>query len=394
MANAEEEVHGKGSALPSNLNQPALIRILRRGTNECRSLKAPRRCIAVLDFIRDRACWGEGEIAILQNGEEISCLDEEDLQAGNYVFTASKAAARGKGTEGAGASGDVEMPDVDYGRAAGTRQTGAAAGPSGDTTMHDAMRGEYRRRSDDDDWNDSVDEEVTKILERAFVSPEKNGQPKLDLRPPPPSNPCARRDVPVTYFRNSPSLLLTKLPERNEPGLTNAQTLLAEIKQLHASGKGQDQVQTRATALIGPSGGGKSRTVLEASCHEYSFYLSFSTEKEPGTNILRQAINRLRERHRDEYASVRGDASGLQEFRDNRLHDMEKFISRILLAFALGLREYLRQHRDQASPKGFLLFQLIGISISAQEVRAACSLEEQLLEAGVQTSSDASPFAP
>jgi hypothetical protein len=49
MANAEEEVRGKGSALPSNLNQPALIRILRRGTNERRSLKAPCRCKAVLD---------------------------------------------------------------------------------------------------------------------------------------------------------------------------------------------------------------------------------------------------------------------------------------------------------------------------------------------------------
>jgi hypothetical protein len=112
----------------------------------------------------------------------------------------------------------------------------------------------FAGRSNDDDWNDSVDEEVSKILERAFVFPEKNGQPKLDLRPPPPSNPCARRDVPVMYFRIFPSLLLTKLPERNEPGLTNAQTLLAENKQLHASGKGQDQVQTRATALIAPSG--------------------------------------------------------------------------------------------------------------------------------------------
>ncbi|GAQ92340.1 Predicted E3 ubiquitin ligase, partial [Klebsormidium nitens] len=172
---------------------------------------------------------------------------------------------------------------------------------------------------------------------------------------------------PVVYFRNSPSLLLTKLPERNEPGLTNAQTLLAEIQQLHASGKGQDQVQTRATALIAPSGGGKSRTALEASCHEYSFYLSFSTEKEPGTNILREAIARLREKYGLRYEAIEGDIPRLKEFRDQRLHDMEKFVARILLASALGLREYLRQHQDQASPKGFLLFQLIGISISAQE---------------------------
>jgi hypothetical protein len=226
-------------------------------------------------------------------------------------------------------------------------------------------------RSNDDDWDDSVDEEVSKILERAFVSPEKNGQPELDLRPPPSSNPCARRDVSVVYFRESPSLLLTKLPGRNEDGLTNAQTLLAENKQLHASGKGQGQVQTRATALIAPSGGGKSRTALEASCHEYSFYLSFSTEKEPGTNILREAIDRLRERHRDEYARVRGDAERLKDFRENMLLDMEKFITRFLLTFALGLRKYLSQHGSHASPKGFLLFQLIGVS--AQEVRAACS---------------------
>ncbi|GAQ92906.1 hypothetical protein KFL_011940030, partial [Klebsormidium nitens] len=169
----------------------------------------------------------------------------------------------------------------------------------------------------------------------------------------------------VMFFRNSPSLLLTKLPERNEPGLTNAQTLLAENKQLHASGKGQDQVQTRATALIAPSGGGKSRTALEASCHEYSFYLSFSTEKEPGTSILREAMHRLEQKFADTYEEIRGDASRLRQFRSRRLLDMRKFISRILLAFALGLREYLRQHRDRASPKGFLLFQLIGIS--AQE---------------------------
>jgi hypothetical protein len=233
---------------------------------------------------------------------------------------------------------------------------------------------EFAGRSNDDNWDDSVDEEVRKVLERAFVSPEKNGQPKLDLRPPPSSNPCARSDVSVVYYGNTPGLLLTSLPGRNERGLTNAQTLLAQNKQLHASKGGQDQVQTRATALIAPSGGGKSRTALEASCHEYSFYLSFSTEKEPGTNILREAIDRLRERHRDEFARVRGDASGLQDFRENMLHDMKKFISRILLAFALGLLEYLRQHGDHASPRGFLLFQLIGIS--TQEVRAACSLDD------------------
>ncbi|GAQ84740.1 hypothetical protein KFL_002040010, partial [Klebsormidium nitens] len=98
---------------------------------------------------------------------------------------------------------------------------------------------------------------------------------------------------------------------------------------------------------------------------EYSFYLSFSTEKEPGTNILRQAIDRLRETHGQQYEAVEADGPRLREFRDQRLHDMRKFIARILLAFALGLREYLRQHRDKASPKGFLLFQLIGIS--AQE---------------------------
>jgi hypothetical protein len=229
-------------------------------------------------------------------------------------------------------------------------------------------------RSNDDDWDDSVDEEVSKILERAFVSPEKNGQPELDLRPPPSSNPCARRDVSVVYFRESPSLLLTKLPGRNEDGLTNAQTLLAENKQLHASGKGQGQVQTRATALIAPSGGGKSRTALEASCHEYSFYLSFSTEKEPGTNILREAIDRVREKYGLRYEAIEGDIPRLKEFRDQRLHDMKKFISRILLAFALGLLEYLRQHGDHASPRGFLLFQLIGIS-SAREVRTAWFLE-------------------
>jgi hypothetical protein len=229
-------------------------------------------------------------------------------------------------------------------------------------------------KTNDDDWADSVDEEVRKVLERAFVSAEKNGQPKLDLRPPPPSNPFAKRDVSDVYFRESPSLLLTKLPGRNEPGLTNAQMLLAENKQLHASGKGQDQVQTRATALIAPSGGGKSRTALEASCYEYGFYLSFSTEKEPGTNILRQAIDRLRETHGQRYEAIEADGPRLREFRDQRLHDMRKFISRILLAFALGLREYLRQHRDKASPKGFLLFQLIGIS--AQKVRAACFLRK------------------
>jgi hypothetical protein len=227
-------------------------------------------------------------------------------------------------------------------------------------------------RSNNDDWDDSVDEEVSKVLERPFVSPEKNGQPELDLRPPPSSNPCARRDVSIVYFRELPSLLLTKLPGRNEDGLTNAQTLLAENKQLHASEKGQGQVQTRATALITPSGGGKSRTALEASCHEYSFYLSFSTEKEPGTNILPEAIDWLRERHRDEYVRVWGDAERLKDFRENMLLDMEKFITRFLLTIALGLRKYLNQHGSHASPKGFLLFQLIGIS--AQEVRAACSL--------------------
>ncbi|GAQ81978.1 hypothetical protein KFL_000970020 [Klebsormidium nitens] len=138
-------------------------------------------------------------------------LRDEKAQLWSAVF------ARTQGNEGAGPSGDTEMPDADAGRTAGTRQTGAAAGPSRD-----------RRRSNDDDWDDSVDEEVSKILERAFVSPEKNGQPELDLRPPPSSNLCARRDVSVVFFRESPSLLLTKLPGRNEDGLTNAQTLLAE----------------------------------------------------------------------------------------------------------------------------------------------------------------------
>jgi hypothetical protein len=196
-------------------------------------------------------------------------------------------------------------------------------------------------RSNDDDWDDSVGEEVSKILERAFVFPEKNGQPELDLRPPPSSNPCARRDVSVVYFWESPSLLLTKLSGRNEDGLTNAQTLLAEKKQLHASEKGQGQMQTRAAALIAPSGGGKSRTALEASCHEYSFYLSFFTEKELGTNILQEAIDWLRKRHKDDHARVWGDAEHLKDFRENMLLDMENFITRFLLTFALGLRKYL-----------------------------------------------------
>ncbi|GAQ91517.1 hypothetical protein KFL_007990030 [Klebsormidium nitens] len=275
------------------------------------------------------------------------------------------AAARGGGGAGAGPSGDVAMPDVEYRRPAGRGQTGADGGLSEDAIERDVLQGDHRRRSDDDLWDERVDEEIRNVLEHAFVSPEGNGQPQLDLRAPPPSNAFARRDVSTVYFRNSPSLLLTNLPGRIEPGLTNAQTLLAENKQLHASGHGQDQVQTRATALIGPSGAGKSRTALEASCHEYGFYLSFSTEKEPGTNILRQAIDRLRETHGQRYGAVEADGSRLREFRDQRLHDMRKFISRILLAYALGLREYLRQHEDKASPKGFLLFQLIGIS--AQE---------------------------
>jgi hypothetical protein len=103
-------------------------------------------------------------------------------------------------------------------------------------------------------------------------------------------------------------------------------------------------------------------------------------------------MHRLEQKFADTYEEIRGDASRLRQFRSRRLLDMRKFISRILLAFALGLREYLRQHGDRASPKGFLLFQLIGIS--AQEVRAACSLEDQLLGAGVQTPIAVSPFAP
>jgi hypothetical protein len=210
--------------------------------------------------------------------------------------------------------------------------------------------------------------EVRRVLERAFVSPQRNGQPQLDERPPPPDNPLARQDASAVYFRNSPSLLLTSLPGQIERGLTNAQKLLAENKQLHASGGGQHQVQTRVTTLIGPSGAGKTRTALEALCHDYGFYMSFSTEKEPGTLLLREAVTRFQQKFVDQYEAIQNDTPRLQQFREHRLLDMTKFINRMLLAFALGLREYLGQHGDQASPRGFLLFQLIGLA--GQEVRA------------------------
>ncbi|GAQ82993.1 hypothetical protein KFL_001320010 [Klebsormidium nitens] len=231
------------------------------------------------------------------------------------------------------------------------------AGPSGDTEMPDAN--DDRRRSGDEPWSAGIEEDVRMILERAFASQEADGQPQLDLRPA--SSPLAQRNRSITYFRGSPSLLLTDLPGQGGNGSTKAKDLLEGNRELHASGRGQHQVQTRVTALIGPSGAGKTRTALEALCHEYGFYLSFSTEKDPGSLLLQKAIERLSDAHEDEYKAVQHDARRFQAFRDDRLKDMPKFVVRILLAHALGLRQYLRQHGDQASPRGFLLFQLIGI---------------------------------
>jgi hypothetical protein len=137
-------------------------------------------------------------------------------------------------------------------------------------------------------------EGVRDALQDGFLSPDKNGRPQLDMRGPSPTHPLARKDVQVVYCQDLPSLLLTDLPEVGELGRTQAGDLVQKNRELHTSDC-RDCVSTRVTALIGPSGAGKTRTALEALCREYGFYMSFSTNQSmdpPGTGVLQEAIRR------------------------------------------------------------------------------------------------------
>lgn len=215
-------------------------------------------------------------------------------------------------------------------------------------------------KSGEDSCSALVDEKVAHVLKHAFPSPGRNGRPQPVMWAPAPGHPFAKKDKPVG-FRMGPSLLLDNLPEKDELGRTHARELLQENSEWHTSRGGQHQVQRRVTSLIGPSAAGKTRTAYEALCHEYGFCFGFSTEKDPGTYVLRKALSRFSYRLWDQREAAERNSS-LPQFRDNLLRDLHKLITRILLAFALGLLEYLDQHKDQANPKGFLLFQLNGAS--------------------------------
>jgi hypothetical protein len=100
---------------------------------------------------------------------------------------------------------------------------------------------------------------------------------------------------------------------------------------------------------------------LEACCYRWAFYISFSTETEPGSSVLHEAIMHLDKKYEGQLPEVG---------REQRLQDVRKLVTRILLALSLGLLHYLDKYGARATAKGFLMFQLIGATLESVRVRS------------------------
>lgn len=171
------------------------------------------------------------------------------------------------------------------------------------------------------------------------------------------------RGIPL--YKGRPSLLLEGLPQtENDSYCSKAKKLCQLNQEIWQRRQGQADMSSRLTMEIGPSGCGKTRTAYEACCYKWAFYISFSTETEPGSSILHEATTRLRRK----YYGQPPEAG-----REQRLEDVEKLVIRILLALSLGLKHYLDTYCEFATAKGFLMFQLIGASLESVRVRSSQS---------------------
>lgn len=176
----------------------------------------------------------------------------------------------------------------------------------------------------------------------------------------------------IPKYRERPSLLLHKLPEQGQPGVSKAALLKAQSDTVHC---GEHSESGSTVLVLGPSGAGKTRTIYELLCGTFGFYHSFSRGREPGTTALETTLKRFITNHEKAYDAARADSNPatLDRFRERRSTDALKLVVRILLAHALGLRAFLWRFGIAATPKKFLQFQLVGAAGNRQNVSFVCA---------------------
>ncbi|GAQ91823.1 suppressor of G2 allele of SKP1 [Klebsormidium nitens] len=220
-----------------------------------------------------------------------------------------------------------------------------------------------RRSSDDEAWSAEIEQAVEGVTAHAFTELDEQGVLHQEIW----EHPQARiKNLGIPKYGTQPSLLLHKLPERGERGISKANELKATCDGLQ-SGVGP---LGRTVLGLGPSGVGKTRTLHELLCELYGFYGSLSAAGEPGSRVFEAALMRFHEQFGPDFdqAARHPNPDLLASFRGQRSKDAIKFLVRILLAYALGLLAFLKRFGEAATPKKYLLFQLIGAGKQADWV--------------------------